>query len=77
MIRFIDMRGADIPGCRFAFWNTATDSFVALVTQAWDTWAEFESEYQTDAGTTFSNSYPLERFKALCPPWVFAPAPTS
>lgn len=75
MIRFVDMRAADIAGSRFAFWNTTTDSFVPLIGYAWDTWAEFEEEYQEEHTVRFSNNYPLERFKALCPPWAFEPVP--
>lgn len=75
MIRFIDMRAADVAGCRFAFWNTVVDGFVRLHASAWDTWDEFEGEFREAAGATFSNSYPLERFKGLCPAWVFAQPP--
>lgn len=72
MIRFVDMRAADIAGSRFAFWNTTTDSFVPLCSYAWGSWAEFESEFE-EVGSRLGQ--PLERFKGLCPPWVFAPGP--
>jgi hypothetical protein len=75
VIRFVDMRAADIAGSRFAFWNTKTDSFVPLVSYAWDTWAQFEEEYREEHTARFSNSYPLERFRGLCPPWAFEPPP--
>lgn len=75
MIRFVDMRSADVAGVRFAFWNTTVDSFVPLIAYGWDTWTEFEAEYHEEHTTRFSNAHPLERFKGLCPPWVFEPAP--
>ena len=67
MIKFIDLRGSDT-GKRFAFLDTVTNKFVRIAgSQAWNTWDEI-SPYFKD----FENDdYFLERFKALCPEWVF------
>ncbi len=72
MIRFVDMRAADIAGSRFAFWNTVVDSFIPLIGYAWATWGDFVEEYQ-DRGERLGID--LERFKRVCPPWVFEPVP--
>ena len=62
MIRFVDIRGQYI-GYNFAFWNTIYDRFEKFSEDyAWDDWTEFEESYKGDD---------LERFKGLCPGWVF------
>ena len=62
MVRFVDLRGQDI-GYRFAFWSTCPDRFLCYQEQqAWDTFEEFEKIF---IGSD------LERFRSLCPDWVF------
>jgi hypothetical protein len=70
MIRFVDLRSADIAGNRFAFFDTVPDLFVELHDeQAFDTWADFEELFKG------SGYLDLERFRGLCPEWVFLPEP--
>lgn len=70
MIRFVDMRHADAAGYRFAFWDTVRDQFVAIDGwQAFETWDEFEESHKG------SGYHELERFRGLCPEWVFKPEP--
>ena len=69
MIRFVDMRAADIAGIRFAFWDTSTDRFVEIDgEQAWGDWDEMElsgcRSWRKDQPTR-------ERLRGLCPEWVF------
>jgi hypothetical protein len=62
MKRFIDLRGQGT-GSRFAWYDTVTDSFETHGTfQDWDTWAEFEDDYEGDE---------IERYKGLTPEWAF------
>lgn len=64
MIRFIDLRGQHT-GSNFAFWDTVRDVFVSICTeQAWDNWQDFEEIAQ-------GRVYELDRFRRLCPEWVF------
>jgi hypothetical protein len=75
VIRFVDMRPAEAVGSRFAFFDTVRDRFVSLAgDQSWDTWALFEEAHglphEHDEGR-----FDLERFRGLCPPWVFEPVP--
>ena len=66
MIRFIDLRGQDT-GYRFGFYNTVTDRFVeACGEYVWDTWEEFQS-----LCFAHCSEDELERYKKLCPKWVF------
>jgi hypothetical protein len=72
MIRFIDVGsqvGLDETWPRqFSFWDTVTDRYIELDgEQMWSTWAEFEETYLGAA----SRPHNLERFKSLCPEWVF------
>jgi len=68
MIRFIDIRNQGT-GERFAFWNTVYDCFINYDGDfAWTNWAEFEVSYETQKPDP---SYPLDRFKMLCPKWTF------
>lgn len=63
MIRFIDMRGQDVP-FRFAYFDTVTDLFTtANGTIGWDTFADFEED--ADPGTD------VERFRRVTPEWAF------
>lgn len=70
MIRFVDMRSADIAGIRFAFWNTIVDAFVQIGDeQAWDTWDEL-----TETAAAYKEqgvSGGLKRLRGICPDWVF------
>ena len=67
MIRFIDIRNQGT-GERFAFYNTVYDQFMCFsLEQTWTNWAEFEEAFKSDDCTV----YPIERFKGLCPEWVF------
>ena len=71
MIRFVDMREADIAGIRFAFWDTVTDSFIKADVDgstAWDNWAEFEDLFSDETEN-------LQRFKRLLPAWAFESSP--
>lgn len=64
MIRFVDLRSADIEGHRFTFWNTVTDTFVCYSgTQAWDTWDEFIDDF---------DDINIMRYWNLCPSWIFS-----
>ena len=73
MIRFVDMRAADIVGHRFAFWDTVVDRFVNVAGDvAWETWKEFieAADFeQEDCGKTVQ----IDRFRKLCPEWVDKP----
>jgi len=82
MIRFIDIRNQGT-GERFAFYNTVNNKFLEFdYEQAWTNWNEFEiaflnEEYrQCIQPGHFLKDTPLkreelERFKSLCPEWVF------
>lgn len=62
MKRFVDIRGQGTGDC-FAFWCTINDRFEEhSFEMAWDTWDEFEKDYEGND---------LERYKSLCPEWVF------
>lgn len=72
MIVFVDMQSCEIPGARFAFFDTVRDGFVQLAgSQAWQCWTEFNHDFQVnnpEAGVIYKD---VERFKKLCPEWVF------
>jgi len=62
MKRFIDLRGQGT-GCRFAWWDTIRDEFESFSgDQAWNTWNEFMEVCLSEK---------QERYKRLCPAWVF------
>lgn len=62
MKRFVDVRRAET-GWRFAWYCTVKDCFeVHGGQQAWDTFDEFAEMYKGDE---------LERYRGLCPKWVF------
>jgi hypothetical protein len=75
VIRFIDL-GKQI-GCddswprEFAFFNTVTDEFITIhLNQTWSSWKEFEDSWDCDS--CFNSTYTeIDRFKSLCPEWVF------
>jgi len=63
MKRFVDLRGQDI-GEQFAWWDTVIDTFESFGgEQTFDTWDEFVETY---------DGAELERYRDLCPSWVFA-----
>lgn len=66
MIRFVDLRGQDTGGGRFAFYDTITDRFVeddyGAVT--WNTWGEFCEMPRAHVLAE------LSRFEALAPDWT-------
>lgn len=67
MIRFVDLREADI-GERFAWWDTITDRFIEYAGyQAWYDMHEFMDDH-TDGVL----NYELDRFKRLAPEWTFS-----
>lgn len=73
MIRFIDIGsqiGLDDEWPRtFAFYNTVPDMFIDLGgsgCQTWESWKDFEEDWLLS-----DRSQPLERFRGLCPDWVF------
>jgi len=66
MKRFIDLRGQlydyDDDDTVFAWFDTITDRFEQFGEyQVWDTWSEFERDY---------DGHQLERYRGLCPDWV-------
>lgn len=63
MKRFIDLREQST-NYRFAWFDTVTDTFEDHNGQTWDTWSEFEEDYDGDD---------LERYKNLCPDWAYEP----
>ena len=63
MIRFIDIRNLGT-GSRFSFFDTVTMNYIEIGgEQSWNNWDEFLE--------ISSLSDDLERFKRLCPDWVF------
>ena len=75
MKRFVDLRETEAPW-RFAFWDTVYDVFETHNgDMAWDTWAQFETCLATDAGLPAPCwlADELERYRVLCPDWVFEP----
>lgn len=70
MIVFIDLSFYEIPGARFAFWDTVSNEFVQLLhNQAWSTWDEFYHDFQCEYSPVLWVK--AERFKLLCPNWAF------
>ena len=72
MLRFIDLRPAEIEGVRFAFWRTdqfvsGSDQFVSGTgAQGWGTWQEFADDRSFDSVTLF-------HFIRVVPAWVHEP----
>ena len=63
MIRFVDIRNQGI-GYRFSFWDTITDKYICHNGEyAWNNWDDFVEIIQDDIN--------VERYKRLCPTWVF------
>lgn len=72
MIRFIDIGkqvGLDEEwGREFCFWNTVTDRFIEFAGhQMWRSWEDFREDYEYEK----TLPYPIERFKNVCPDWIF------
>jgi len=66
MKRFVDLRSSDT-GYRFAWFDTITEQFERHSgTMCWDTWSDFESDFQ---GEPLSDN--LERYRGLTPKWAF------
>ena len=71
MKRFIDLRGQDT-GYRFAWYDTIVDEFESVAGyEAWDAWEDFVDS-ATVAEWHTSN---LDRYRKLCPAWVFKEPP--
>lgn len=74
MKRFIDLRKADT-GYRFAWYCTVVSEFEEFNReQAWNTWEEFARDYENAMGYLLKydpESFQLQRYKGLCPKWVF------
>ena len=70
MKRFVDIRG-QATAYRFAWFDTGCDHFEEFDgSQVWDTWDNFADDYaHTDRVMTSD----LERYRVLCPAWVFSP----
>ncbi len=66
VIRFVDLRPAEIASIRFAFWDTVRDHFIQGTTnqQGWGTWAEFLEDINPT-----SRSH-IARLRGLAPAWV-------
>jgi len=66
MIRFVDLRPAEIVCVRFAFWDTIRDRFVEGSTgQGWETWQEFLEDMPPNLPENTR-----ARFRGLVPSWV-------
>lgn len=72
MIRFVDLRPADIVGFRFAFWDTVENRFVEFNgDQAWETMWDFQDSCRSgDAVESFAR-----RLTGLAPEWAREPSP--
>jgi hypothetical protein len=69
VIRFVDLREADI-GYRFAFFDTITDTFITVWhTNVWDSFEDFRIDWE-DADDEGEELPLLSRFRDLCPPWA-------
>lgn len=76
MIRFIDLgkqMGLDEVWPReFCFYTTITSHFVRLADEdIFRSWDEFEAHYNTELMEYGQVAWELDRFRALCPAWVF------
>jgi len=75
VIRFVDIRGADIAGCRFSFWDTVKDRYIGVPGEwAWETFEQFEEALESYFDVLGHNKAELvERCKDLAPWWAFLP----
>lgn len=70
MMRFVDLRPADIAGKRFAFWDTVHDRFEEFNgDQAWGTLLELH--YSCQQGGVIEAH--VKRLTGLMPDWVHEP----
>lgn len=70
MIRFVDVRGQGLRA-RFSFWTTVIDRFLSYSgNQAWSTWEDFRADFTASTNATPQQ---LQRYRSLCPAWVFDP----
>ena len=71
MIRFIDLGDQILEGQReFAWFDTVTDTFEEVNgNQTWDTWEEFEEDYNADPNKhpLDPEFRPLSRYRGLFP----------
>lgn len=73
MIRFIDLRSADISGANFAFFDTVTDSFLEIGgSQTWVNKQDFVQDILTFG---IGPKWPRESFRYLnlMPDWTINP----
>ena len=75
MIRFVDLRGQGI-GRIFTFWDTSIDKIIEYNDNShWNNWEEFKNDFikhfGAEAQLTIEGTKRLQRFKSLCPSWVF------
>ena len=75
MIRFVDLRPAEIAGVRFAFWDTVRDRFVQGLAgeQGWGTWREFVEDMPGRITGTPHDC--TDRFLGLVPFWAHSEMP--
>ena len=70
MLRFVDVREADIGGS-FAFFDTVSDTFVSLGDdQVWVSARDLAESWRRHYGTGDGGTRPLSRFLNLLPDWV-------
>lgn len=71
MIRFVDLRPADIAGIRFAFWDTVHNRFEEFAgDQAWGTLDDFDLSLKLSEEVIEEH---VKRLVGLCPDWVHEP----
>lgn len=71
MIRFVDIREAEIEGHRFAFWCTVNDEWIKLGGyEAWDDWADFRQTFMIEYGPDTER---YRRYLSLAPGWTVHP----
>jgi len=72
MIRFVDLRKADIAGGRFAFYDTVRGEFLRICgSVVWDTVAELESDINSEScGAPVFELGGRERLIRLIPQWA-------
>lgn len=75
MIRFCDLGDqiyCDGESRSFAFNDTTTDSFINLNgSETFDSWQVFEDCWKAEYIDRDPGTYTLDRFRNLCPQWVF------
>jgi len=71
MIRFVDIREAEIEGHRFAFWCTVNNEWITLGGyQAWDNWSDFRTSFVLEYGPDVER---YQRYVSLAPGWTVRP----